>query len=697
VLVLVLGLASSGVWFAQQRAARLAETERTVTKALAQAEVHLQEGDKQMEQPERWQATARQAQLALEKAEELLATGVATEELAARVRQIRAEVDAAVTDSRLLVRLDSIRLEQAAVNVKEDLFDLARAAPLFAEVLGNYGVNPAVPEAAAARVRDSRLREALLGALADWERVTRDPQERQRVVEVQRLVQPPDTLWARLLEAARRRDGGAFVKLAKEPACQDLPAVTLSVLVRELEAVKEWRTAERLLRAALERKPADFWLNHQLGKALLNQKPPQREEAVRYLTVALALRSDDPGVHLSLGDALFKKGDLDGADRRCRSALQIDPEYAAAHLDLGVVLHSKGLIDEAIAEYLQAIRLKKDLSLAHAHLGIALAAKGRLDDAMAAFREALRIDPENVNAHLNLGKTLSDKGELDKAIAEYRKALQLDPGDAVVHCNLGKTLRANGQLDEGIAEYRAAIRLKPEFALAHCNLGHALRQRGEFREALEELRRGHELGSKNPGWSYPSAQWVGQCERLVELDGKLAEVLSGHRKPADSGERLNFAWLCQQPFQKRYAAAARFYDEAFTEKPQLANALNTQHRYNAACAAALAAAGQGKDADNLDNKERIRLRRQSLDWLRADLALWTKQTSDGQPQLRIEYQRKLEHWQQDSDFASVRGETALAKLPADEQPGWRQLWADVEKTLTKLRQENKRKEKSAKK
>ena len=70
--------------------------------------------------------------------------------------------------------------------------------------------------------------------------------------------------------------------------------------------------------------------------------------------------------------------------------------------------------------------------------------------------------------------------------------------------------------------------------------------------------------------------------------------------------------------------------------------------------------------------------------------------SDGPPQFRLACQRTLEHWQRDSDFASVRGETALAKLPADEQPGWRQLWADVEKTLTKLRQENKRKEKSAK-
>jgi len=41
--------------------------------------------------------------------------------------------------------------------------------------------------------------------------------------------------------------------------------------------------------------------------------------------------------------------------------------------------------------------------------------------------------------------------------------------------------------------------------------------------------------------------------------------------------------------------------------------------------AALAAAGQGEDAAKLDDKERTRLRKQALDWLRADLALRRKQ------------------------------------------------------------------------
>jgi len=57
----------------------------------------------------------------------------------------------------------------------------------------------------------------------------------------------------------------------------------------------------------------------------------------------------------------------------------------------------------------------------------------------------------------------------------------------------------------------------------------------------------------------------------------------------------------------------------------------------------------------------------------------------------------LEHWQQDSDLASVRDEAAWSKLPTEERPGWRQVWAEVTNTLTRMRPEHQQPEKSAQK
>jgi hypothetical protein len=54
----------------------------------------------------------------------------------------------------------------------------------------------------------------------------------------------------------------------------------------------------------------------------------------------------------------------------------------------------------------------------------------------------------------------------------------------------------------------------------------------------------------------------------------------------------------------------------------------------------------------------------------------------------------LAHWQKDTDLAGVREKDALAKLPAEEQKAFRQLWAEVATTLktaqTPTRKEDKK-------
>src|SRR5262249_43247176 len=74
---------------------------------------------------------------------------------------------------------------------------------------------------------------------------------------------------------------------------------------------------------------------------------------------------------------------------------------------------------------------------------------------------------------------------------------------------------------------------------------------------------------------------------------------------------------------------------------------------------------------------------QALDWLRADLALRTRQLETGNPADRAAVQRALRRWQGDSYLAGIRDRAALAKLPAQEQKAFTQLWADVAALLQK--------------
>jgi hypothetical protein len=112
-----------------------------------------------------------------------------------------------------------------------------------------------------------------------------------------------------------------------------------------------------------------------------------------------------------------------------------------------------------------------------------------------------------------------------------------------------------------------------------------------------------------------------------------------------------------------------------------------QYRHDAACAAAQAGCGQGKDADTLDEKERTRLRQQAVAWLRADLAYWSKQVQGGKASDRAMVRKTLLHWQQDSNLAGVRDPEALKKLPAEEREACAKLWADVANLLKQLQEQ----------
>src|SRR5205823_4713268 len=151
-----------------------------------------------------------------------------------------------------------------------------------------------------------------------------------------------------------------------------------------------------------------------------------------------------------------------------------------------------------------------------------------------------RLRPKVARHHACLGRALRSRGlareadaATDAAIAVARAELRLKPDDATARLNLGNALSDKGQSDAAVAAYREAIRLQPDHAEAHCNLGFALQTQGRFAESLAEFERGHELGSKQPGWRYPSTQWVEQARRLAELEKKLPALLRGEAQPAD--------------------------------------------------------------------------------------------------------------------------------------------------------------------
>lgn len=434
---------------------------------------------------------------------------------------------------------------------------------------------------------------------------------------------------------------------------------------------------------AIAIEPRNSLAHSNLGNVLRDKR--RLDEAVREFRLAIDLDPNSARPHKGLGTVLCDQRKFEEAMQEHRRAIELDPDDFAPHHGLGRALYEAGQPGQAIQELRKAVALNAKSPLPHIGLGLALNAQQQSAAAILEFRRALELDPANIDAHFNLAESLRLQRQLPEAISEFRRALDLDPKNLPARNGLALALADNNQLDEAVQEIRLAIADNPAEGLPYANLAPFLFRLGNFAEASEFARRGLEkLPANHPAHAFLT-RVLHDSEQLLALDqNKLSPILEGREQPVNEEERIALAKLCK--IKKLYAAAARFYAAALAAKPELAGDPARTHRYDAACYAALAGCGLGRDADQLDDQERTRLRKQALAWMRDELAWWGKHPLREQPGHRERLQRAMNHWQHDPDLVGLRDEPALAKLPAEEREACRGFWALVaeQKLLTSL-------------
>jgi serine/threonine protein kinase/Tfp pilus assembly protein PilF len=735
VLFFIVLLGSGGGWAFRDRQARedavSKERRDRETRLMERVEKILDEVD-QLARARKWP----EALAAAKRAEAALADGDAGDAIQKRVADTRRY--AAFVDRLDRIRHDSADFDDPKHNHRRAARDSALAFREYGvdvdampseEVVARFATNPALAVAVAAALdnwaEDCRV-PSKEGAVR-W----------QPLVVIARGLDP-DPLRDRLravwgqpitpeLQADLQRLADAFDVEAQSPA-------TVELLARTLIQFDMPEPAIRILRDGQYAYPADFSLAASLGMELYLRKDDSG--AVRYDSTAVSLRPDSAFALTNLGVDLIGQKKLDEAIACCRRAIAIDRNYALAHGNLGKALADKGMLTEAIACYRKAIELDPQYVMAHSNLGAALGAQGKRDDAIECFQKAIELDPEfaparnnlgivliqqnkldkaiecfqkaielnpkYVIALSNLGTSFTDKGmlpqaidcferaialdhewapayynlsralvaqkKMDEAIGCYSKAIELDPKDVDAHVGLGLALRDKNDLEGGIREFKAALKIDPNNFHAHNNLGDALHENGQFEEAVAEFREALRI-KKNDALVQNKLR---DAEQLAVLAKRLQAIQKDNDDPKDSAEHIALAWLCQR-YRKEYVAGIRFYEQAFAAEPKLV----ASNRYNAACAAALAGCGQGKDAGKLHDQERGRLRSLALDWLLADLeanhSILEKDGSKASPTVA----GLMRHWLDDPDLAGVRDLTALAELPETERQAWQKLWNDV--------------------
>jgi tetratricopeptide (TPR) repeat protein/serine/threonine protein kinase len=484
---------------------------------------------------------------------------------------LRGRVEQALADTELVEQLDAARLRASTLVLGK--FDVAGASQKYAAALADFGLGREGEDAAVvgARVRASAVRAEVVAALDAWAGITRrDRPRREWLLAVARAADP-DPLRDRMRKPGLWEDKEAMVQVAREARVAELSpqlaaALGLALLRNEADSLP-------LLREAQARYPHDFWLNYTLGAALA--KAEEWDGAIGYYRAALALRPRATALHHDLGVALYYKGRPDEAIAHHERALHSNPEDVEAHHNLGNALRAKGRTDEAIRHYEEALRIRTGYGpvhyvLAHNGLGLALRDKGRLDEAAAAYRKAIELGPQYAWPHNNLGDVLRAQGNVHDAIVEFRRAIELDPKDVEAHYNLGNALWGKGTVDEAIRHYEEALRIDPKHAAIRCKLGIALRDKGRLDEAIGHY--GHAL-SLNP----KDADAHNNLGNALRDKGRLDEAIShyGQALRLDPGFALAHYNLGNALWDKgKVDEAIRHYEEALRIDPKLAHAHN---------------------------------------------------------------------------------------------------------------------------
>ncbi len=440
--------------------------------------------------------------------------------------------------------------------------------------------------------------------------------------------------------------------------------------------------------------------------------------------------------HNNLGILLKETGALAEARKSLDAALTIHQKLAYAHPtvteiqrnlaishnNLGLMLSETGAPAEARKAYEAALALQQKLADAHpdvakyqsdlasgrSNLGNFLMGTGALAEARKAYEAALAIQQKLADKHptvteyqshlegstYNLGNLLKNTGALAEARQAFEAALTIGekltrdhPESPAYASHLGATLNNMATLDINAGQFaearvllhqaidwqKKALTANPrnptyrQFLANHLtNLIKAALGLGRDDEATAAQRELAQLKASDP--------------QFAAIQARLAAVIRVEA-PKDNAERLA---LAQRAYDSaRYATAARLWAEALAADPTLAESRQTQHCYNAACAAALAASDKANDDPAPDDTAKAKLRQQAHNWLKSELAAWSRLLQSGPPQSRNDITQTLQHWQKDTDLAGVREAESLQKLPAEERKAWDSLWAEVKDLLKK--------------
>jgi serine/threonine protein kinase/Tfp pilus assembly protein PilF len=414
VLLFLMLLGGGAGWTARDNAARRSALSQNVSRLLEESSLWQEQG--------RWP----EARSTAERANTLIASNSADARVIDRVEKRLADIN-------LLVKLDDIRGlcesgEELAIFTRGD------ADRAYAAAFRDFGIDfETIDHAAAARqILQRSVSLEIAASLDHWALVRKwqlNPSQGEELLNIARLVDQDPTrnrIRDLLLTTESGNDHLAGFA-ATAPIEQILPA-TLVLLGTALESAGEREQAFELLQKSQQLYPNDFWINWRLANCA--QLLEKRGEAIRYFTVAVALRPTRPEARSRLGGALALDGRFDEGLKEFERAIHLQPDYPGPYIALAWLLatspvESQRNPKEAVKYALKAFELQPQLPNSYCNLGVAYLAAGDWKNALHSLEKANQmLDGEDYWHRFHLAKARWRAGHRKEARTAYQEGLE---------------------------------------------------------------------------------------------------------------------------------------------------------------------------------------------------------------------------------------------------------------------------------
>jgi tetratricopeptide (TPR) repeat protein len=279
------------------------------------------------------------------------------------------------------------------------------------------------------------------------------------------------------------------------PAFSQSPA-ELSARAQELAGQKRFAEAEKLWKQALAGNSDFFPALFNLG--YMYQSAGQPAEAKPWLEHAARVNRGDFNTRYLLGSAILALGDREGALRRWREALRLQPENLKL-MQVMVVEYEKGLYyseAEALARRVLE-RAPEDLNAYLLAVHACQNARDLVTGLEIANRAAERF-PDSARANFEYGFHLQRAGRLAESVDYLKKAMELDPKYEEPFFFYGDLLVTEGRDDAAIPYLRQAIANRTDYLPPRLSLARALMHLERWQDAAGELEGAVRVDPEHP-------------------------------------------------------------------------------------------------------------------------------------------------------------------------------------------------------